>query len=172
MLKYLMNDMQNALKYLPHMLIAVAVTIFVLGMFNLIRKACGAKAKPIIPSAFVYGYTVLIFIITLLSREDGSHLGLDLMIGSTWGINARNNAYVVENILLFVPFGFFAAWKWRLMENIFNSCFVGALFSLLIECLQLLTARGYFQIDDVITNTIGCILGCLFFFCKKKWKIM
>ena len=171
MLRYLINDIQNAMKYLPHMLVAVLVTVVIVALGNVLRKLAGKERKPVLPSAFAYGYMVLILVITLLSREDGSHLGLDLTIGSTWGINARNNAYVLENVLLFVPFGFFAAWKWRWMQNVFNSCFVGILFSLLIECLQLLTARGYFQIDDLITNAIGCIIGCFLFFCKKMWKI-
>lgn len=171
MLKYVISDIQNAMKYLPYMLIAVLVTVVVLAAANLVRKLAGKERMAIFPSAFVYGYMVLILVITLISREDGSHLGLDLTIGATWGINARNNAYVLENVLLFVPFGFFAAWKWRPMENVFTSCFVGILFSLLIECLQLLTARGYFQIDDLITNAIGCIFGCILFFLKKKWKI-
>lgn len=171
MLKYLINDIQNAMKYLPHMLLAVLVTVVIVALGNVFRRISGKERKPVLPSAFAYGYMVLILVITLLSREDGSHLGLDLTVGSTWGINARNNAYVLENVLLFVPFGFFAAWKWRWMQNVFNSCFTGILFSLLIECLQLLTARGYFQIDDLITNAIGCIIGCFLFFCKKKWKI-
>lgn len=170
MLKYLISDMQNACKYLPYLLIAVFVALVILGIYNLTRKLCGLETKPIFSAAFAYGYMVLIFVMTLWSREDGSHLGLDLQIGSTWGINARNNAYVIENILLFVPFGFFAAWKWRKMRNVFYSFFMGLLFSLSIECLQLMTARGYFQIDDVLTNAIGCLFGCFFFFIKKMWK--
>ena len=71
----------------------------------MVPRISGKERKPVLPSAFAYGYMVLILVITLLSREDGSHLGLDLTIGSTWGINARNNAYVLENVLLFVPFG-------------------------------------------------------------------
>ena len=170
MLKYLISDLQNACKYLPYMMIAFSAVFVVVGIYNLTRKVRGHATKPVLSSAFAYGYIVLIFVITLLSREDGSHLGLDLQIGSTWGINARNNAYVVENILLFVPFGLFAAWKWKKMQNIFYSLGVAVLFSLLIECLQFMTGRGYFQIDDVLTNAIGCIFGCFLFFCKKLWK--
>ena len=31
---------------------------------------------------------------------------MDLELFSTWGINDRNNAFVVENVLLFIPYGF------------------------------------------------------------------
>ena len=41
--------------------------------------------------------------------------------------------------------------------------FIGALTSLTVECLQLITQRGYFQIDDILTNTLGSVIGWLVF---------
>lgn len=39
----------------------------------------------------------------------------------------------------------------------------GAFTSICIESLQLVTGRGYFQIDDILTNTLGMFLGYLVF---------
>ena len=32
-----------------------------------------------------------------------------------------------------------------------------------VEVLQLVTGRGYFQIDDLMTNTLGALIGFLIF---------
>ncbi len=75
----------------------------------------------------------------------------------------RNNAFVVENILLFIPYGFACPWVFRRARNLFCCTLIGAVTSLGIESLQLLTRRGYFQIDDILTNTLGTILGFLIY---------
>ena len=53
----------------------------------------------------------ILLVITYFSRESGSRTGMmDLELFSTWGINDRNNAFVVENVLLFIPYGFVLPW--------------------------------------------------------------
>ena len=84
-------------------------------------------------------------------------------IFSTWGINARNNALVVENILLFIPYGILVPWAFERCRKLFSGVLLGIITSLFIECLQLITSRGYFQIDDILTNVAGTILGYLMF---------
>ena len=70
---------------------------------------------------------------------------------------------MVENILLFIPYGFACPWVFRRARNLFCCTLIGAVTSLGIESLQLLTRRGYFQIDDILTNTLGTILGFLIY---------
>ena len=106
-------------------------------------------------------YVAVLLVITYFSRESGTRGGLDLELFSTWGINKRNNAYVVENVLLFIPYGFVLAWADARQRNFFRNLFTGALTSLAIECMQLVTGRGFFQIDDILTNILGTILGFL-----------
>ena len=43
--------------------------------------------------------------------------------------------------------------------------------SLLIETLQMLTGRGLFQLDDLITNAAGMMAGYgIYQIAKKLWK--
>ena len=74
--------------------------------------------------------------------------------------------------MLFVPYGFLGSWAFEKMGNFFRCLALGALTSLCIESLQLVTGRGFFQIDDILTNTLGAVIGCLvyrlFLFCGKK----
>ena len=36
---------------------------------------------------------------------------------------------------------------------------LGLVTTLAVEYTQLLTGRGVFQIDDILTNALGCVLG-------------
>lgn len=69
------------------------------------------------------------------------------------------------NILMTIPFGFFLPFLYRSWRRFSLTVAAGALFSLLIECSQLLTNRAC-DIDDLIANTLGAAFGyglCWFF---------
>ncbi len=71
------------------------------------------------------------------------------------------------NVIAFVPYGFFLP---ILNGRIRGSLHMGMLtfeFSLLIEVMQLLLKVGSFDVDDLMLNTLGGILGYLTFaFCN------
>lgn len=64
------------------------------------------------------------------------------------------------NLLLFLPVGFFLPLLWHLKGK--TVILIGFLSSLSIEICQLFLTR-YSDIDDVILNTVGVILGLLIF---------
>ena len=168
MLKYLWKDLLDTVRYLPFGLIVGLQFAIILYVYYAIRKKRpnGAGAR-----VLYFIYVVIVLCITLFSRESGSRDGFDLELFSTWGINDRNNAYVVENILLFIPYGFVSAWAFRWMRKLFPCAVFGLGTSLLIECVQYVTKRGYFQIDDILTNLLGSIIGYFIFrlFYHKKY---
>ena len=106
-------------------------------------------------------YFVMIFIITIFEREPGSRTGISLTLFETLG-GPHDNAYVIEKILLFIPFGFLVPKMWKCLRRIPVCVFAGFCLSLTIEITQLLTQRGHFQVDDILMNTIGAGVGALF----------
>lgn len=65
------------------------------------------------------------------------------------------------NVLLFVPLGFFLPVLWKRFRSFLWTALFGLGFSLSIELLQLFTFRAT-DINDLMTNTVGTILGwCL-----------
>ena len=160
MIKYIIRDLLSVMQYLPFgLLIGIPLGILLLCF----TKKDTDRRKRILPMV-VFGFCLaVIFTITFLSRESGSRKGLDLELFSTWGINTRNNAYVIENVLLFIPYGFVCCWAFKQVRGFWCCTFIGALTSLTVECLQLITQRGYFQIDDILTNTLGSVIGWLVF---------
>ena len=66
-----------------------------------------------------------------------------------------------ENIFMFIPFGILAPVLFKRMKKMYWCVLAGFLMSCTIEISQLLTQRGYMQIDDVLTNTAGAMAGWL-----------
>lgn len=136
-----------------------------------IQRKRGKGRGEVLPTVAFWMYVSIMLIITFFSRESGSWQGLDLELFSTWGINDRNNALVVENVLLFIPYGFLGPWAFAFLRKFFVCGAFGFGTSLLIESLQLVTRSGYFQVDDILTNTLGALIGYLIFrvlFWKKR----
>lgn len=160
------------IRYLPYgFAMGIPVAAILLWAVKLLGKGGKKESAAVLPVVLFGFYVSVMMIITFFSRESGNGSVLDLRLFSTWGINNRNNAFVIENILLFVPYGFLASWTFSRMRGIFRCGLLGAATSLGIECLQLVTGRGFFQIDDILTNTLGAIAGYLCFrllFWKKK----
>ena len=69
------------------------------------------------------------------------------------------------NILLFIPFGFMLScyiYKYHRSQHLFLSILLSGLFvSISVELLQYITSRGFTEIDDVINNTVGAMIGWL-----------
>ena len=75
-----------------------------------------------------------------------------------YGVKSKSFYYlVVGNIAVFVPFGFMVA-SYAKPKRIWSNLFVGLVVSATIEYVQLNIGRC-FDIDDIILNTLGCMLG-------------
>lgn len=76
---------------------------------------------------------------------------------------------LLGNVVAFLPFGFFLPTLSQKNRSFFYVTLVSFDFSLLIECIQLLSKVGSFDVDDMILNTLGGSLGFLCFMVAKKW---
>ena len=75
---------------------------------------------------------------------------------------------LLGNVIGFLPFGFILPVIFRNFSSFWSIMFGGFLFSLLVETIQLVTKVGCFDVDDLILNTLGAILGYLaFMLCDK-----
>ncbi|MGM9548485.1 MAG: VanZ family protein [Faecousia sp.] len=64
------------------------------------------------------------------------------------------------NVLLFVPLGFFLPFFWKKFSSFGYTVLFGFCTSLHIELLQIFTLRAT-DVNDLITNTFGTVLGYL-----------
>lgn len=72
------------------------------------------------------------------------------------------------NIFLFIPIGYFLPRLWPSLRNFFFFLLTCTLSIVLVELLQLVTLLGSLDIDDLILNLFGMLLGYLFFIIFKK----
>lgn len=82
---------------------------------------------------------------------------------------------IMGNILLFVPLGFFIPLLFKNKNKIVNIVLYGFCASLAIEIIQLSTAINVTDIDDIIFNTLGAVLGFftfnIFYYIIKETKL-
>ncbi|MBD8069577.1 VanZ family protein [Bacillus sp. PS06] len=79
------------------------------------------------------------------------------------------------NVIGFVPFGFLLPLLFRNFRSLKNVTFATFCLSLLFEVLQLIFRFGSFDIDDLILNTLGGMLGYIpisfFLKCNSRRKV-
>lgn len=66
---------------------------------------------------------------------------------------------IAGNVAMFVPFGGFLPAIWPKLQRFWKAVPVGFLSIVLIEICQLFTLRGRCDVDDLLLNVIGIVLG-------------
>ena len=69
----------------------------------------------------------------------------------------RNVMEILLNIIMFIPIGLLIGGSMPKQRG--KVLLIGCVLSIVIETLQLITGRGLCETDDVIHNTIGCLIG-------------
>ena len=171
------QDIFDTFRYLPHA-VAVGVGFVTVAAAwknqQMIKKQKRLEHAHAVPGTqlllwfLVAVYFAMMLSITLFSREPGSRTGVDVKLFETWGNQRLPDRYFVENILLFLPFGCFLPIVWPQAENVLTLALSACMISIGIEMAQYITGRGYSQLDDIVTNTAGAVIGYLLFFITAK----
>ena len=75
---------------------------------------------------------------------------------------------VEGNVLAFLPLGVFLPLLAGAMQKYRRMLVAGFMISLLVETIQLITGVGSFDVDDIILNTGGTLLGyCLYWIFER-----
>ena len=89
----------------------------------------------------------------------------------------RNPIYfrnLVGNIIPFIPLGYFPASLQRRKKGIFRfaaSALHALSIVLFIELFQLVTGFGYFDVDDILLNMIGFVIGYAGYLLLGLWSM-
>lgn len=82
-----------------------------------------------------------------------------MYIDYSYMLNSFEN--LVGNVVVFIPFGFLLPYVLRRGRNFFVMLLNAFLFVLGIEVFQLFSAFGAFDVDDILLNCFGAVLGYL-----------
>lgn len=115
----------------------------------------------IILYSILAAYILLLLYLAVFSREPAnkSIVWLDLLGGYTHPkYNSVSNGLL--NICSFIPIGVLVsliASKYRIGKSVL----VGLLVSVVIEVSQLISRRGVFDVDDLLNDVVGALVGSL-----------
>ena len=68
------------------------------------------------------------------------------------------------NVIAFIPFGYLLPKMVKKKPRLFHTVLFSFEFSLLVELTQLISRTGSFDVDDILLNTVGGILGYVCFY--------
>lgn len=108
---------------------------------------------------------------TLIWRYSGKHEAVFIPFRQFIGLLKEPNHMmwfwqIFLNIILFIPFGFMfpiihsKSFRKYHLSPVFT-IFIGFALSFFIEVMQYITGRGLADIDDLINNTLGAVIGYL-----------
>lgn len=166
-LESIARDIQDACIYIPYGIAATVVFLAIMILYN--RQKYG-NVSFVLKSVLGIVYIVVVGYLTLFSREGGIVDQVDLTFFSLLEETADYEIQLIENILLFVPAGILCPWIWKKQQAWKQSLAAGFCGSLLIETVQMVTGRGLFQLDDLITNVTGMMAGFGMYQILKKMR--
>lgn len=148
--------------------VAGYVVVWIVG-WRVARKHAGPSARfpwrQAVSGALLLGWLLMIVAVTLLFRIGGGQANFHLFRGwrEAWNIFILLNwLNVLLNVALFLPLGILLPLAGRRFRRPHWTLLTGFCLSLGIECTQLITKRGAFDVDDIFNNSLGAILGwCL-----------
>ena len=182
MINFIIKDIMEVAGYLPIGILSgiLVVVLYVICILCLERKnrkknRLSVHVRNSVVWFILSVYIAVMFVTVFLSREPGSRQGIDMTLFGTWGITPQAHAFVIENVLLFVPFGILCPFAvtptGRTSDGTHSRARIASRFTVLlgfiisvgIETVQLLTERGYCQLDDIVMNTLGSLVGYMIF---------
>lgn len=157
------------LNWTPKIFIAFLVLLALLSV--VVYKTKWEPKKKVSVLCFgAYCYEVLV--ITLFSRKPSAEYAASFVpIVLDMADNPTLTHQLLEiffNVLFFVPLGFFLSWFFKWEHRYRNTILVGLAATLFIEITQYITKLGTMELDDIISNTLGALVGALLFKLVKR----
>lgn len=121
------------------------------------------KGWRIICRVLTIEYVFLIYCSTVIFRSVGRHVQFDLMPLWSYGAYFRGEdprllPENIMNVIVFIPVGILPGLTFRNVSWL-KVLGIGCGISVGIEILQLVLKRGFCELDDVMHNTLGCMIG-------------
>lgn len=113
--------------------------------------------------SFLMLYLVYTFLLTTISRRAGSSYRTILIpLKAWWQIFKGSKAKLKEvfyNICLLTPLGALVPPLLKYRCRWKDILFLAFLYTMAVECTQFLFKLGYFEIDDILHNCLGAVIG-------------
>jgi len=154
-------------------LVIALLVVMIIGSV-IVRFKCRPTVQKSIFAAGIEAGKVTVLWITILSRTPSTDIKVRFDIislrqifrvkfaedGSFSGLKIGRMYWERRlNVLLFIPFGYLICTVRKKLQRWWRTAIAGIAFSMIIEMVQLLTSRGWFDLDDLFLNTVGALIG-------------
>jgi len=165
--------MRDILAFLKQYIILGIVALIIIGLLFYLgykvvyKKLMKGKKNIDINKLILYGisigYIIVVLGATFMNRgQVYKDVNLHLFSSYREAYNLMKLSLfrnLILNMLLFVPFGFLLPFYSDKLKKMWKIVLIGFGFILLIEIFQYISNFGIFEIDDILDNTIGVIMG-------------
>jgi len=117
-------------------------------------------------------YVMALLFFTVIGRRSWEYYRYNLEFGYSYCdvfLKGDQNllTQIIANIAVFIPIGFLGSFLFR--KSTYIKCMLcGVMLSVSIEFLQFVLKRGCCEFDDIISNSLGIIIGCVVVMILKK----
>ena len=143
-------------------LVSLALTVFLAGRWKCSVYGAIALEIAVFSGLFLLDTAVVIRYLGMMGHASGYDLAFDF---ERLFRSASGSAEMLSNLAAFVPFGLFLS-EFLASTKSFGAgrrlglvTLAGFGLSLTIECLQLLLRVGFFELTDLVMNTLGAFVG-------------
>lgn len=159
---YIVINFKSLYHSLPTLLFIILFLIIVVDISLAIFSKKISHKRTIVGLLLLLQYVILLFCITVTLRpEQDTHLFIFMPFWSYHAFIEGQNAVMAEkivNVTLFIPLGMLLPIAFREIKW-YNVLLISVLISISIEVMQFVLYRGYSEVDDVIHNTLGALIG-------------
>ncbi|MGM9987817.1 MAG: VanZ family protein [Bacillaceae bacterium] len=153
--------------------LAVIIYFFIESIYYSI-KTKGIYIGRFVVYALFFMYAIFMFFLLFYGREHVTNEGtVNLQPFHT--ISSYYRAYkignadflyvftnIIGNIILFIPIGVILVFITRSKVNIFFLFLISIFLFFMVEYIQVKLMVGSFDVDDILLNVIGCMIGILY----------
>lgn len=147
----------------PHNVLESLVVVFCIGTVTLLALKGLKSGWRYVSGLLLAEYVFLLYCSTVIFRSASSLREYDFI--PFWSYRAyfsgEDRTLLAENIMniaVFIPVGLLLGLTFRSMSWL-HAILIGACLSVGIEVLQFAFVRGFAEFDDVMHNTLGCVMG-------------
>lgn len=154
----------NHIWSMKEILIALLILVVTITSVLFLYRKKRIKASQAITIPILIAFLLIVLGSTVFGRIPGVR-SYELLPLWSYGAIIRGNQGILQEVLLncvllfpagmLLPPFFSRPLKW------YQGLLFGAIVSGCIELLQLITCRGLFEFDDIIHNSLGCMVGCI-----------
>lgn len=161
--------------FLGLVVLVILAAIFLLVYFKFLKGKKKVAVKKLLWWGVFICYLTVVLGVTLMDRgsfwQNGSIMPLFYSYKDAW-INFSLTAWrnIILNICMFIPLGFLLPLGLKFFRSFWKTYLAGFLLTLFIEGMQFSFHLGMFELDDIMNNAIGAMIGYGLYALVKKLR--